>query len=75
MSRVRTLRADVNAYLRHIEAVRNLSPHTLRAYEGDLDKVVGTLWLRDALAALARGEGAGLIIALDCGTGNFSRRR
>jgi integrase/recombinase XerC len=36
MSKVRTLRADVNAYLRHIEAVRNLSPHTLRAYEGDL---------------------------------------
>lgn len=26
-------------------------------YEGDLDKVVGTLWLRDALAALASGQG------------------
>lgn len=25
-------------------------------YEGDLDKVVGALWLRDALGALARGE-------------------
>jgi len=36
MSGARTLRADVGAYLRHIDAVRNLSRHTLRAYAGDL---------------------------------------
>ncbi len=40
MSAVRTLRADASAYLRHIDAVRNLSPHTLRAYRSDLDELV-----------------------------------
>ncbi|MDF1701600.1 MAG: tyrosine recombinase [Planctomycetota bacterium] len=43
MSKLRTLRADVGAYLRHIEAVRNLSPHTLRAYRGDLEDLVAGL--------------------------------
>jgi tyrosine recombinase XerC len=33
----RGLRADVRAWLRHLADVRNLSPHTLRAYAGDLE--------------------------------------
>jgi integrase/recombinase XerC len=39
MSRAGTVRADVAAFLRHIEDVRNLSPHTVRAYAGDLDEL------------------------------------
>ena len=40
MSKPRPLRADVAAYLRHIDSVRNLSAHTLRAYRTDLDEMV-----------------------------------
>jgi len=32
----RTLPGEVSAFLAHIETVRNLSPHTVRAYEADL---------------------------------------
>lgn len=39
----RTLDADLSAFLTHIETVRNLSPHTLRAYEGDLGEMLGGL--------------------------------
>lgn len=39
MSKARTLRADVRAFLRHIETVRNLSAHTCRAYAGDLEEM------------------------------------
>ena len=46
MSKPRPLRADVAAYLRHIDTVRNLSAHTLRAYRGDLGE------LADGLRAL-----------------------
>jgi len=35
----RTLDADVTAFLGHIETVRNLSAHTVRAYEGDLGEM------------------------------------
>ena len=35
MSR-RVLWQDLEAWLHHMEVVRNLSRHTLRAYEGDL---------------------------------------
>lgn len=43
MSKPRPLRAEVAAYLRHIDAVRNLSAHTLRAYRGDLGELVAGL--------------------------------
>ncbi|MDA1195857.1 MAG: tyrosine recombinase [Planctomycetota bacterium] len=46
MSTSRPLRADQAAWLRHLETVRNLSPHTLRAYRKDLDE------LADGLATL-----------------------
>ena len=39
MSSPRTLHADIAAFLRHIEDVRNLSPHTVRAYAGDLEEL------------------------------------
>jgi integrase/recombinase XerC len=35
--------ADLEAYLHHLEAVRNVSAHTLRAYAGDLSALVGGL--------------------------------
>jgi integrase/recombinase XerC len=38
-----TLLEDLEAFLHHLEAVRNLSPHTLRAYAGDLTRLVGGL--------------------------------
>jgi len=37
------LLADLEAFLHHLEAVRDLSPHTLRAYAGDLMRVVAGL--------------------------------
>ncbi len=43
MSKARTLRADVRAFLRHCDVVRNLSPHTLRAYGGDLEEMAAGL--------------------------------
>lgn len=43
MSAARTIRADVRAFLRHGEAARNLSPHTLRAYGGDLEDLAAGL--------------------------------
>ncbi|MDJ0974432.1 MAG: tyrosine recombinase XerC [Planctomycetota bacterium] len=43
MSRARSTRADVRAFLRHLETVRNLSPNTLRAYGGDLDDLLAVL--------------------------------
>lgn len=43
MSRARSLVADLKAFLRHLETVRNLSPHTLRAYAGDLGELVDGL--------------------------------
>jgi CBS domain containing-hemolysin-like protein len=39
------------------EALLSTTFSQFPVYEGDLDKVVGALWLRDALGALARGEG------------------
>ena len=38
------------------EALLSTTFSQFPVYEGDLDKVVGALWLRDALGALARGE-------------------
>ena len=35
--------ADLEAYLHHLEAVRNVSAHTLRAYAGDLSALVAGL--------------------------------
>lgn len=35
----RTIDADISAFLAHIETVRNLSTHTIRAYEGDLGEM------------------------------------
>lgn len=43
MSKVHTLAADREAFLRHIETVRNLSAHTVRAYAGDLEELVDGL--------------------------------
>lgn len=43
MSRRRATRADVRAFLRHLETVRNLSPNTLRAYGGDLEDLLAVL--------------------------------
>ena len=43
------LQALVRRYLAHLEAERNLSPHTLRGYENDLDRFVAFL-ARDFLA-------------------------
>jgi integrase/recombinase XerC len=43
VSRARDLLADVEAFLHHEETVRNLSPHTLRAYAGDLVELAGAL--------------------------------
>jgi site-specific recombinase XerD len=43
VSAARTIRADVKAFLRHGEAARNLSPHTLRAYGADLDDMAAGL--------------------------------
>ncbi len=43
MSATRTLRADIRAFLRHIETVRNLSEHTSRAYAGDLEEMAAGL--------------------------------
>jgi integrase/recombinase XerC len=43
VSRRRDLLADVEAFLHHEETVRNLSPHTLRAYAGDLVEMAGAL--------------------------------
>ncbi len=43
MSGTRTPRADLRAFLRHCDVVRNLSPHTLRAYGGDLEEAVAGL--------------------------------
>ena len=39
----RTIDADVSAFLTHIETVRNLSSHTVRAYEGDLGELAAGL--------------------------------
>jgi len=39
----RTPAADMRAFLRHIETVRNLSPHTVRAYRIDLEELVEAL--------------------------------
>ena len=36
----------VERFLVHLEAARNLSPHTLRAYGGDLDELVASLAAR-----------------------------
>jgi tyrosine recombinase XerC len=44
--------ADVEAYLHHAEVARNLSPHTLRAYAGDLAE-----FAEDAEASGARATG------------------
>lgn len=35
-----TLLADLEAYLHHLETVRNVSPETLRAYAGDLSDLI-----------------------------------
>jgi integrase/recombinase XerC len=43
VSRERALASDVRAFLRHIETVRGLSPHTVRAYQGDLEELTETL--------------------------------
>jgi integrase/recombinase XerC len=43
VTRHRDLLADVEAFLHHEETVRNLSPHTLRAYAGDLVELAGAL--------------------------------
>ncbi len=43
------LQALVRRYLAHLEGERNLSPHTLRAYQNDLDRFVAFL-ARDFLA-------------------------
>jgi len=43
MTKAHTLREDRAAYLRHIEVVRNLSAHTVRAYTTDLEEVVAGL--------------------------------
>ncbi len=40
MTKARTLRDDRAAFLRHIEVVRNLSVHTVRAYATDLEELV-----------------------------------
>ncbi len=40
MSKAYTLREDRAAFLRHIEVVRNLSAHTVRAYAKDLEDMV-----------------------------------
>ena len=40
MTQARSLETDLDAFLRHIEIVRNLSPHTVRAYAGDLGELV-----------------------------------
>jgi tyrosine recombinase XerC len=53
----RTLRADLSAWLRHLETVRNLSPHTLRAYRGD----VGDLLAGLEAQGLARGADVDLL--------------
>jgi len=37
------LMEDLEAFLHHLEAVRDLSPHTLRAYAGDLMRLVAGL--------------------------------
>jgi integrase/recombinase XerC len=39
VSAARSIRGDVGDFLRHIEVVRDLSPHTLRAYAGDLEEL------------------------------------
>ena len=39
----RTIDSEISAFLRHLETVRNLSPHTLRAYEGDLGEMAAGL--------------------------------
>ena len=38
-----SLLSDLEAYLHHLETVRNVSPQTLRAYAGDLAGVVAGL--------------------------------
>ncbi len=43
MTARRTLLQDVEAFLYHIETVRNLSDHTVRAYAGDLTEVAVAL--------------------------------
>ncbi|MFM8979403.1 MAG: tyrosine recombinase XerC [Planctomycetia bacterium] len=43
MSPPPTLLEALEAFLHHLEAVRNLSPHTLRAYATDLARLVGQL--------------------------------
>jgi integrase/recombinase XerC len=42
-ARTPSLLEELEAFLHHLEAVRNLSPHTLRAYAGDLTRLVGDL--------------------------------
>jgi len=49
----RTIDADISAYLTHIETVRNLSAHTLRAYEGDLGELARGLAALDVRQAKA----------------------
>jgi site-specific recombinase XerD len=62
--------ADVGAFLRHLRVVRNVSPHTLRAYTSDLDAFlahatrcgatttdgIGRLEMRRFLAAMQESE-------------------
>lgn len=43
MSRAASLFDDVEAFLHHQQTARHLSPHTLRAYTGDLVELVDTL--------------------------------
>jgi len=43
MTRERSLMDDVEAFLHHQGTARNLSPHTLRAYTGDLAELCDTL--------------------------------
>ncbi|MFM8387336.1 MAG: tyrosine recombinase XerC [Planctomycetia bacterium] len=43
MSAAPSLLEALEAFLHHLEAVRNLSPHTLRAYATDLARMVGNL--------------------------------
>jgi integrase/recombinase XerC len=43
MTRARSLLEDVETFLHHQQTARDLSPHTLRAYTGDLVELVTTL--------------------------------
>jgi integrase/recombinase XerC len=53
VSRASTLDADVAAYLYQAETVRNLSPHTLRAYRTDLADLVAGLGALEVTEASA----------------------